>query len=122
MPSQTMFRTRTLLLVLCAALMMVAPGASSSCDEPAPEEPELPEGPPCEKSADCGASEFCQKNRGDCTGEGVCAALPGNCNAYAPQCGCDGFTYGSVCAADHYGVIIDHSGECAGKSFEDTAI
>ena len=74
-----------------------------------------PDGVVCVHHEDCGVGQYCEKALGDCDGEGRCVVQPLPCviGLWAPQCGCDGVTYGNPCEASGAGVNVAHSGECA---------
>lgn len=64
----------------------------------------------------CGADAFCDFARDGCDSAdatGVCAPRPDGCTLeYRPVCGCDGVTYGNLCAAHVAGVDAARSGPC----------
>jgi len=68
---------------------------------------------PCTSNDQCLAGDFCQKEKGNCNGQGICSALPQTCtDSYAPVCGCDDITYPNACTAANHAANIDYSGEC----------
>jgi len=68
----------------------------------------------CNTSKDCGEKQYC---KGGCIMSGgkmgVCETRPDACPmVLSPVCGCDGKTYGNLCAAHAAGVNVSYSGEC----------
>lgn len=67
----------------------------------------------CTNNNQCPAGEYCQKEAGDCLGEGVCATQQQMWpEYYSPVCGCDGQTYGNTEHAGVNGVNVNYAGEC----------
>ncbi|MEW5802804.1 MAG: dockerin type I domain-containing protein [bacterium] len=67
----------------------------------------------CTRNDQCQPEEYCQKQAGDCQGEGVCRHIPRMCPAnYDWVCGCDGRTYGNYCDAAVGSVNVERSGRC----------
>jgi hypothetical protein len=67
----------------------------------------------CFSNAMCDASEYCEKDVGDCNAEGVCSERPVACfEIWDPVCGCNGATYANACYAALDGVSISADGEC----------
>ena len=68
----------------------------------------------CFANEDCRVGEYCEKEPGDCDAPGRCVVQPMPCviGLWAPQCGCDGVTYGNPCEAAGAGVNVAHEGEC----------
>jgi hypothetical protein len=65
-------------------------------------------GQPCTANLDCPADYFCQKEVGDCEGQGTCRSKgSGICpDVWQPICGCNGQTYGNSCQAAIGGVNV----------------
>jgi hypothetical protein len=69
--------------------------------------------PSCSDHGDCPPGFYCQKNFGDCDGQGTCAPMPTICPLiFAPVCGCDEQTYDNACFAAAAGVNVAHFGPC----------
>ena len=67
--------------------------------------------------AGCPPNAFCEQPAGVCEPgslDGTCVDIPtGGCpEYYAPECGCDGVTYGNQCERRQASVSMLHSGEC----------
>jgi alpha-tubulin suppressor-like RCC1 family protein len=72
-------------------------------------------GVPCRLSSDCAnlGGTFCQKDSCDPSVIGLCAAIPGFCQAEVNfVCGCDGMTYKYPCLAHAQSVNIASQGPC----------
>lgn len=68
---------------------------------------------PCNDNNACLPRLYCNKDMGNCEGNGVCAEKPECCiEIYSPVCGCDGCTYSNECYAAMSGMNVDYSGEC----------
>jgi len=70
---------------------------------------------PCRDNTGCSENEFCQKGLSLCSRDvlGECLVRPMICTLeYLPVCGCDGVTYGNICAARSSGANIAKQGEC----------
>ncbi len=83
------------------------------CDD-CPDDPDNTCMPLCTENSDCLVEGwYCEKEIGQCGGEGACELKPEICpDVWAPVCGCDGNTYGNGCEAASAGVNIDYDGEC----------
>ncbi len=67
----------------------------------------------CTSNATCGPTYYCDTTLGDCSGTGVCLAVPMYCsNICMPMCGCDNKTYCNSCYAALARVSINYSGTC----------
>ena len=101
---------RAAALALGLGLLLAALGDTAPRCVPLEPQDEL-----CVRHDDCGPGNYCEKALGDCDGEGRCVVQPLPCviGLWAPQCGCDGVTYGNPCEASGAGVNVAHSGECA---------
>lgn len=77
----------------------------------------------CLLNSHCSSEIFyCEKETGDCDGEGVCRKKPTNCPQYLvfnPICGCDGEEYAGECDAHQAGVNVADLNECPCRSNED---
>jgi len=73
----------------------------------------------CTDNSDCPPDFFCDKDTGNCNGEGLgCAEKPEpeDCTETgSPVCGCDGNTYDSYCLAQASGVNVASEGACEGE-------
>jgi len=70
-------------------------------------------GETCNSNTDCLATEYCEKQEGDCNSNGQCRPRPDACyDLWDPVCGCDNNTYGNACEAARAGVSISHAGQC----------
>ena len=48
---------------------------------------------PCTVNGDCGETDYCAKDAGDCDGSGLCELRPEACpEIWDPVCGCDNVT------------------------------
>ncbi len=68
-------------------------------------------------AASCPAGQQCIVGVGVCKGvlQGICQLKGNICPAVAaPVCGCDGKTYGNLCAAETAGAVVKAGGACAG--------
>jgi len=66
----------------------------------------------CADEGDCRRGQTCEKKRCDAA-IGVCVDRPTACpDVWAPQCGCDGKTYGNACERRAAGVDLRHDGAC----------
>jgi hypothetical protein len=69
--------------------------------------------PECLDNADCGATEFCARTPGVCSGRGACEVRPEAClQIFDPVCGCDAATYPNACEAAAAGVPVAATGAC----------
>jgi hypothetical protein len=67
----------------------------------------------CTDNGQCGASDYCAKELGQCATQGRCAPRPQACpDIYLPVCGCDGQTYSNGCDAAAAGVNVARLGRC----------
>ena len=67
----------------------------------------------CKSNESCAKGQYCDKEAGDCDGEGVCAGTPDACiEIYDPVCGCDETSYSNSCFAAAAGVNVMHEGKC----------
>ena len=78
------------------------------------------ESPPqaeCSDTAECfeiSPTLFCQKDGGDCEGQGVCDSRPASCGSEADLvCGCNEITYLNPCQAARAGMSIFFFGPCS---------
>ena len=78
------------------------------------------ESPPpaeCSDTAECfdiSPTLFCQKDSGDCEGQGVCDSRPGSCGSEVDLvCGCDEITYLNPCQVARAGMSIAFFGPCS---------
>jgi hypothetical protein len=80
------------------------------------EEDEVPVTAPsvCMTSATCPAGHFCWRPDGVCSGVwGGCVPTPQTCPPdVSVVCGCDGYTYASLCFANQARVSVMHDGGC----------
>ena len=68
---------------------------------------------PCRGVGDCTRSELCEKQPGDCEGDGFCLTRPAACpDIIEPVCGCNGTTYGNDCLRQQAGTPLDYAGAC----------
>ena len=68
----------------------------------------------CMYNSSCSSGDYCEKDVGDCDGEGICQTKnPEDCvDTGEPVCGCDGNTYNSDCDAQAMGVNVASDGAC----------
>lgn len=67
----------------------------------------------CTENEECLTEEYCQKEDGDCNGQGVCSVRPETClQIWDPVCGCDGLIYPNFCVAQLNGINIAPWREC----------
>ena len=67
----------------------------------------------CAGNLECSEGAFCEFPIGECSGVGVCAPQPTNCEpVFDPVCGCDGVTYENACSAAASGVSVVFAREC----------
>ena len=84
-------------------------------DTPADPGTDLPPGACGAGGGECPPGRFCELLPGcDPSVPGACVELgDGDCTmVYAPQCGCDGITYGNACMRRYSGESMLHPGEC----------
>lgn len=72
----------------------------------------------CTVAADCSDNEFC--NRQNCTGQGICTAVPQGCpRVLRPSCGCDGKNYANPCLAFAERVgVTSKNGNCDDRNVD----
>ncbi len=92
--------SRALFVIVAVVWMAAGPGAAVAEAQ-------------CTDNSACGFLQYCQKNQGDCDGQGVCSVRPVACpDIWDPVCGCDDITYGNSCEAAYIGINVASEGEC----------
>ena len=84
-------------------------------DTPADPGTDSPPGACGAGGGECPPGRFCELPPGcDPSAPGTCVELgDGDCSTlYAPECGCDGITYGNACMRRYSGESMLHPGEC----------
>lgn len=67
----------------------------------------------CSNNGDCDSGEFCLKDDGACSGQGVCTLEPEFCPlVFEPVCGCDNADYNNACFANQAGTTVAYDGAC----------
>ena len=67
----------------------------------------------CMSNNQCSPGTYCEKDPGDCEGEGECERKPFMCQPiWQPVCGCDGKTYPNACEAARRGINVKSEREC----------